>query len=50
MYADRDEFEGWMVRIMERFDITEKFVERVLNKNSSLDGDELLDNLDLCLL
>ena len=50
MYADRDEFEGWMVRIMERFDITEKLLERVLKKNSTLDGDELLDNQDLCLL
>lgn len=50
MYADRDEFEGWMVRIMERFDITEKLLERVLKKNSTLDSDELLDNQDLCLL
>ena len=50
MYTDREEFEGWMQRIMERFDTTEKLLERVLKKNSALDGEELLDNQDLCLL
>ena len=24
MYTDREEFEGWMQRIMQRFDTTEK--------------------------
>ena len=46
MYTDREEFEGWMQRIMQRFDTTEK----VLKKNSQLDGEEVLDNQDLCLL
>lgn len=50
MYTDREEFEGWMERIMERFDTTEKLLERVLKKNSCLDGEEVLDNQDLCLL
>lgn len=50
MYTDREEFEGWMERIMERFDTTEKLLERVLKKNSQLDGEEVLDNQDLCLL
>lgn len=50
MYTDREEFEGWMQRIMERFDTTEKLLERVLKKNSQLDGEEVLDNQDLCLL
>ena len=50
MYTDREEFEGWMQRIMERFDTTEKLLERVLKKNCSLDGEEVLDNQDLCLL
>ena len=50
MYTDREEFEGWMQRIMQRFDTTEKLLERVLKKNSLLDGEELLDNQDLCLL
>ena len=26
MYTDREEFEGWMERIMERFDRTEKLL------------------------
>ncbi len=43
MYTDREEFEGWMERIMERFDRTEKLLERVLKKNNTLDGEEVLD-------
>lgn len=39
-----------MQRIMQRFDTTEKLLERVLKKNSQLDGEEVLDNQDLCLL
>ena len=27
MYTDREEFEGWMQRIMQRFDTTEKLLE-----------------------
>ena len=50
MYTDREEFEGWMERIMERFDRTEKLLERVLKKNNTLDGEEVLDNQDLCPL
>ena len=50
MYTDREEFEGWMQRIMERFDTIEKLLDRVLKKNSQLDGEEVLDNQDLCLL
>ena len=41
MYTDREEFEGWMERIMERFDRTEKLLERVLKKNNTLDGEEV---------
>jgi len=43
MYTDREEFEGWMERIMERFDRTEKLLERVLKKNNTLDGEEVLE-------
>lgn len=50
MYTDREEFENWMQRIMERFDTTDKLLERVLKKNNALDGEEVLDNQDLCLL
>ena len=44
MYTDKEEFEGWMQRIMERFDTTEKLLERVLKKNSQLDGEEVLES------
>lgn len=50
MYMDKDEFECWMERIMERFDHTDKMLERLSKKNSTLDGEEILDNQDLCLL
>ena len=50
MYMDSEKFENWMERIMERFDRTEKLLERVLKKNNTLDGEEVLDNQDLCLL
>ena len=50
MYTDWVEFEGWMERIMERIDRTEKLLERVLKKNNTLDGEEVLDNQALCLL
>ena len=38
MYTDREEFEGWMERIMERFDRTEKLLERVLIRLNELVG------------
>ena len=44
MYMDSEKFENWMERIMERFDRTEKLLERVLKKSNALDGQ------DLCLL
>ena len=50
MYTDKEEFEAWMERIMERFDRTDKTLERMMKRNNCLDGEELLDNQDLCLL
>lgn len=50
MYTDGEKFEGWMERIMERFDRTDKLLERMMKRNNCLEGDELLDNQDLCLL
>ena len=35
MYTDREEFEGWMQRIMQRFDTTEKLLERVLKRTAN---------------
>ena len=43
MYTDREEFEGWMQRIMQRFDTTEKLLE------SQLDGSALPGSSDAVL-
>ena len=50
MYMDSEIFENLMERILERFDRTEKLLERVLKKSNALDGEEVLDNQDLGLL
>ena len=50
MYIDKDEFTAWMERIMDRFDMQDKKIDRVINRRKCLDGEELLDTQDLCLL
>ena len=50
MYIDREDFIAWMERIMDRFDMQDKKIDRVINGRNCLDGEELLDNQDLCLL
>ena len=54
MYTDREEFEGWMERIMERFDRNEQLIASLTGKElrevKYLDGERLLDNQDLCEL
>ena len=39
-----------MERIMDRFDMQDKKIDRVIKGRNCLDGEELLDNQDLCLL
>ena len=50
MFIDKEHFEGWMHRIMERFDKLEKLHAATPVKERPLlpDGDMLLDNYDLC--
>ena len=31
MYIDKDEFTAWMERIMDRFDMQDKKIDRVIN-------------------
>ena len=50
MYIDKDDFTAWMERIMDRFDMQDKKIDRVINGRNCLNGEELLDNQDLCLL
>lgn len=50
MFIDKEHFDGWMRRIMERFDKIEKQQSSAPAQNMMLlpDGDRLLDNFDLC--
>lgn len=50
MYIDREDFTAWMERIMDRFDMQDKKIDKVIKGRNCLDGEELLDNQDLCLL
>ena len=50
MYIDKDVFTVWMERIMDRFDMQDKKIDKVIKGRNCLDGEELLDNQDLCLL
>ena len=44
MYIDKDVFTVWMERIMDRFDMQDKKIDRVIKGRNCLDGEELLDN------
>lgn len=50
MYIDKELFELWMERIMDRFDHTDKALERLKKRNNMLDGERLYDNQDVCQL
>lgn len=50
MNINRIEFMAWMNRIMERFDLLDEFVKSKNQNQSSIDGEELLDNQDLLQL
>jgi hypothetical protein len=50
MYIDKENFETWMERIMDRFDKQDKKLNKMSERRNMLDGEYLLDNQDLCLL
>ena len=50
MIIDREQFEAWMERIMDRFDKQDKKLEKMDKKKNMLDGELLFDNQDLCQL
>ena len=49
MYIDREDFTAWMERIMDRFDMQDKKIDKVIKGRNCLDGEELLDNQDRTL-
>jgi hypothetical protein len=50
MYIDKNNFEAWMERIMDRFDKQDKTLDKMSKHRNMLDGELLLDNQDLCQL
>ncbi len=49
MNIDRDDFTAWMERIMDRFDMQDKKIDRMITHHNCFDGEKLLDNQDLML-
>lgn len=47
MNIDRIEFNLWMERLMERFNLLDDKVKEVKNRNFEIDGEQLLDNQDV---
>lgn len=50
MHIDRETFIAWMERIMDRFDMADKKIERLATQRNCLNGEQLLDNQDLMFL
>ena len=50
MFIDKEHFDGWMRRIMARFDTIERLNQPDAPENRTLmpDGEALMDNADLC--
>lgn len=50
MYIDKNNFEAWMERIMDRLDKQDRTLDKMSKHRNVLDGELLLDNQDLCML
>lgn len=50
MYIDKENFEVWMERIMDRFSRLDKTLDKMGQHRNMLDGELLFDNQDLCQL
>ncbi len=50
MHINWETFIAWMERIMDRFDMLDKKIDRLTTQRNCLDGEQLLDNQDLMLL
>ena len=50
MNIDRETFIAWMERILDRFDMQDKKIDRLITQRNCLDGEQLLDNQDLMFL
>lgn len=50
MNIDKIEFQAWMERVMQRFDLLTERIIHSEQRHSSIDGEELLDNQDVLQL
>ena len=50
MYLNKESFEIWMERIMDRFDHLEKALLKLNKRDNMLEGERLYDNQDVCQL
>jgi DNA-binding transcriptional MerR regulator len=50
MHINWEAFIAWMERIMDRFDMVDKKIDRLTTQRNCLDGEQLLDNQDLMFL
>ena len=50
MNIDKMEFNAWMERVMQRFDLLAEKIIQVEQRHNSIDGEELLDNQDVLLM
>jgi hypothetical protein len=50
MFIDKKDFEEWMRRILERLDQLENRLAKPQHPRPDIDGDQLLDNTDLCFM
>jgi hypothetical protein len=49
-YITYDEFQAFMERILDRLEMLERKIDRLTKRQNCMNGDELLDTQDLCLL
>lgn len=47
MNIDRTEFQAWMERVMQRFDLLTERIIQSEQRHNNIDGEELLDNQDV---
>jgi hypothetical protein len=47
MEVTNETFEDWMRKLVDRLELTNKKIDRLLNQQACLEGDALLDNQDL---
>jgi hypothetical protein len=50
MFIDREEFEKWMRRILDRLDILENKITKKKKTRYTVNGELLYDNQDICVM